>query len=166
GKLFFYPGSTLGNFTPLAAQRFLGGLAATGGALLLGVDLVKDADALNAAYDDALGVTAAFNRNILRNVNRELGSDFNPSDWDHVAFFNTAQSRIEMHLEARRVLTVRWPGGKRSFAAGERIHTEYSYKFTRESISAMLRQAGFGSLSFWTDAAGGYLVCHAAPCDN
>jgi dimethylhistidine N-methyltransferase len=161
-KLFFYPGSSLGNFAPLAAQRFLSAIAATGGALLLGVDIVQDEAALRDAYDDPLGVTAAFNRNILLNVNHHLGSDFRPRDWAHVAFFNPAQSRVEMHLQARRALSVSWPGGRRDFTRGERIHTENSYKFSREIMAAMLRQAGFGAQEFWTDQKGQFLVCHAA----
>jgi dimethylhistidine N-methyltransferase len=161
-KLFFYPGSSLGNFAPLAAQRFLGAIAATGGSLLLGVDIVQDAALLREAYDDPLGVTASFNRNILLNVNHHLGTDFRPRDWAHVAFFNPGQSRVEMHLQATRALSVSWPGGRRDFSRGERIHTENSYKFSRETMASMLRQAGFGTLTFWTDQKGRFLVCHAA----
>ena len=128
--VFFYPGSSIGNFTPAEAQRFLAGLhaQAAGGGLLIGVDLVKPVPVLEAAYDDALGVTAAFNLNLLRNLNRVIGSDFDPRGWRHVGLFNTEASRIEMHLEARLAQSVHWPGGQRRFAAGERIHTENSYK--------------------------------------
>jgi dimethylhistidine N-methyltransferase len=130
-RLFFYPGSSIGNFTPAEAAQFVGRireLAGPDGRLLLGMDLVKDRAVLEAAYDDALGVTAAFNLNLLVNVNRILGSDFDVRDWAHVAFFNERESRIEMHLEAKKQISVRLPDGPRAFGAGERIHTENSYK--------------------------------------
>jgi len=154
--LAFYPGSSIGNFSPEAALRLLVQLRAAvqGGALLIGVDLVKAAPVLQAAYDDELGVTAAFNLNLLRQANRLLGSDFAPRDWVHRAFFNAAQSRIEMHLEARHDLLVRWPGAQRAFAAGERIHTENSYKWTPASFEGLLRDAGWQPQQRWTDAAG------------
>ena len=161
--LFFYPGSSIGNFPPAQALAFLKRIQsqAPGGGLLIGVDLLKDAEVLRRAYDDALGVTAAFNRNILRNVNRLLGSDFDPAQWDHVALFNQVLSRVEMHLQARQDLTVRWEGGERAFAAGERIHTESACKYTLERFDAMLRQAGFRAVRQWTDDAGRYGVFHA-----
>jgi hypothetical protein len=114
-----------------------------GGGLLIGVDLVKPRPVLEAAYDDALGVTAAFNLNALRHLDAAIGSDFQPRQWRHVAFYDEAASRIEMHLEAREALVVRWPGGERRFAAGERIHTENSYKYTVEGFASLLRDAGF-----------------------
>jgi dimethylhistidine N-methyltransferase len=164
-NLFFYPGSSLGNFGPAAAAQFLHRLrAACGdepGAVLIGVDLVKSTETLTAAYDDALGVTAAFNLNILRHVNRLLGSDFDTRDFAHVALYNTAQSRIEMHLRARHDITVRWPGAARHFAQGERIHTENSYKFTRRGLVDLLAQTGFGEPTCWTDPAEQFLLCHA-----
>lgn len=151
--LTFYPGSSIGNFDRDAAMRLLrqARQLSEGGALLIGVDLVKDVAVLEAAYDDSLGVTAAFNLNALRNVNRLAGCDFDPADWQHVAFFDRGQSRIEMHLQARCALTVRWPGGERRFAAGERIHTENSYKWTREAFAAVLREAGFRQVQSWAD---------------
>ena len=120
--VFFYPGSSIGNFTPDEALAFLKRVRqrASGGGLLIGVDLVKPRAILEAAYDDALGVTAAFNRNALAHLNRLIGSDFAPRQWRHVAFFDEARSRIEMHLEAREATHVSWPGGTRRFAAGER----------------------------------------------
>ncbi len=150
----FYPGSSIGNFTPDEALAFLRRVheACEGGALLIGVDLVKPRAVLEPAYDDALGVTAAFNLNLLRNVNARLGTDFDPRQWAHVAFFDEAASRIEMHLQAREALAVRWPGGGRRFAAGERIHTENSYKYRRRDFEALLRDAGFGRVTGWTDA--------------
>lgn len=154
-RVFFYPGSSLGNFHPDDARGFLQHIAdpAQGGArgLLLGIDLVKDSATLEAAYADALGVTAAFNKNILLNVNRLLGSDFAVDQWQHVALFDKALSRIEMHLEARMDLLVNWPGQQRRFRAGERIHTECSYKYTLDGMHALLRQAGFAHVQHWTD---------------
>jgi dimethylhistidine N-methyltransferase len=162
--LLFYPGSSIGNFAPAAALRLLreARAAAAAGALLIGVDLVKPAAVLEAAYDDALGVTAAFNLNLLRHLNRLLGSDFDVRDWRHVAFFDAAASRIEMHLEARRALAVRWPGGERRFAAGERIHTEDSYKWTPAGFEALLREAGYARVQTWTDARGWFALMLAA----
>lgn len=157
-RMFFYPGSSIGNFSPPEARRFLGRLAEQmdgSGGLLIGVDLIKDKSLLDAAYDDALGVTAAFNRNLLRHVNARLDADFDIGDWQHVAFFNTTESRIEMHLEARRALEVGWPEGSRRrirhFSAGERIHTENSYKYSPEGFKTLLTEAGFAEIQVWTD---------------
>jgi dimethylhistidine N-methyltransferase len=157
-RMFFYPGSSIGNFSPPEAGAFLKRLAgqmdATGG-LLIGVDLIKDKAVLDAAYDDALGVTAAFNRNLLRHVNSRLDTDFAVKDWQHVAFFNEAEARIEMHLEARRNLDVSWQDDAarrtRHFAAGERVHTENSYKYSPAGFEALLREAGFADIRMWTD---------------
>jgi L-histidine N-alpha-methyltransferase len=155
-RMLFYPGSSIGNFAPDAALPFLRSVHAAcgqvpGSGLLIGVDLIKDETELQAAYDDALGVTAAFNLNLLRHINRLAGTDFSVRDWAHLALFNTVESRIEMHLVARRSATVRWAGGERHFAAGERIHTENSYKWTLAGFGALLRQAGFGTSTAWTD---------------
>jgi len=152
-RTIFYPGSSIGNFTPAEALAFLRRVRAgsPGANLLIGVDLVKDRSTLELAYDDPLGVTAAFNLNVLRHVNRLLGSDFDIADWHHVALFNEAQSRIEMHLEARRAVDARWPGGERRFAASERIHSENSYKYSVESFDRLLREAGFAHARCWTD---------------
>ena len=162
--LVFYPGSSIGNFTPADALRLLheARQLAAGGALLVGVDLIKPAPVLEAAYDDALGVTAAFNLNLLRHLNRLLGADFAPRDWRHVALFNAEASRIEMHLEARQALQVRWSGGERSFAAGERLHTENSHKWTAASFSALLRDAGCHGIQHWQDEQGWFGVFLAA----
>ncbi|MFA9218264.1 MAG: L-histidine N(alpha)-methyltransferase [Sphingomonadaceae bacterium] len=163
-RLFFYPGSSIGNFSPAQAVQFLRGLHANAGAdggLLIGVDLIKDSAVLDAAYDDALGVTAAFNLNLLRHLNRLIGADFDVRDWLHVAWFNQQDSRIEMHLEARTALTVRWQGGERHFARGERIHTEDSYKYTRASFVELLAQAGFVADQSWTDERQWFAVIHA-----
>ncbi len=165
-RVFFYPGSSLGNFSPEQALQFLRHIAdpAQGQArgLLLGIDLVKDRATLEAAYDDALGVTAAFNKNLLLNVNDLLQSDFDVRQWRHVALFNQARSRIEMHLEASCDLTVCWPGHTRSFSAGERIHTENSYKYTLEGMTALLQQAGFRHVEYWTDPKRWFAVFWAA----
>lgn len=163
-RLFFYPGSSIGNFTPAEALDFLQRVhVACGddGALLIGVDLLKDHALLQAAYDDALGVTAAFNLNVLRHVNQLLGTDFDVRQWRHVALFNAAAARVEMHLEARAEVTVRWPGGVRQFAAGDRIHTENSYKYSRTGALALLRDAGFDPTGVWTDAQGWFALIHA-----
>ena len=163
-RLFFYPGSSIGNYTPeqaLAYLRRIRAACADSGGLLIGVDLVKEHALLDAAYDDALGVTAAFNLNLLRHLNTVLEADFDVRQWQHRGFFNAEESRIEMHLEARESLTVTWPQGQRHFAAGERIHTENSYKYTQQSFAALLERAGFMVRQRWTDPQQWFLVCHA-----
>lgn len=165
-RLLFYPGSSIGNFTPDAAAHFLTQVRREidpAGALLIGVDLVKDAATLEAAYDDAIGVTAAFNLNLLRHVNRIAGTDFEVRDWRHVARFDGPLSRIEMHLEARRAVTVSWAGGERRFAANARIHTENSYKYTPESFTAVLARAGLVRTAIWTDPKQWFGVFLARP---
>jgi dimethylhistidine N-methyltransferase len=159
-RVLFYPGSSIGNFTPEEALPFLRQAreAAQGGGLLIGVDLVKPREVLEPAYDDALGVTAAFNRNLLLHINRLIGSDFAVADWQHVAFFNETASRIEMHLQAARALTVRWPGGERRFAAGERIHTENSYKYRLGDFQSLLAAAGYTRIDAWTDERGWFAM--------
>jgi dimethylhistidine N-methyltransferase len=158
--LFFYPGSSIGNFTPPEALAFLRSVRAqaSGGGLLIGVDLVKPAPILEAAYADALGVTAAFNLNLLRHLNRLIGTDFDPTRWQHIGLYNAAESRVEMHLQAKEDLAVRWPGGQRAFATGERLHTENSYKYTVDGFAALLRQAGFEAPLHWTDERGWFAV--------
>jgi len=165
-RLLFYPGSSIGNFDPPHALTLLSrmrGLLADDGALLIGVDLVKDEAILNAAYDDPEGVTAAFNRNLLDHVNRLIGSDFDSRRWQHRAFFNAGQSRIEMHLEASADTVVHWPGGSRSFACGQRIHTENSYKYRANDFVELLRHAGFHRTQVWTDAQDWFAVVLAGP---
>jgi L-histidine Nalpha-methyltransferase len=171
-RLLFYPGSSIGNFDPASAlallahmrQLLLGG--ASDGALLIGVDLRKDTALLEAAYDDAAGVTAAFNLNALTHLNRLIGSNFKPGDWRHRAVFNNPQSRIEMHLEAVRDVQVEWhvhwqgrghgqehahDKANRHFRRGERIHTESSYKYSVASFSQLLSRGGFQHPVCWTD---------------
>lgn len=163
-RLFFFPGSSIGNFTPEEAQAFLSGLHGqcdADGGLLIGVDLVKDKSVIDAAYDDTLGVTAAFNLNALSHVNAVLGSDFDLRDWRHCGFFDPELSRVEMHVETRLEVEVGWPGGSRHFEAGERIHTENSYKYRLEDFGMMLQRAGFRSVRSWTDQRNWFAVCHA-----
>jgi dimethylhistidine N-methyltransferase len=162
-RVLFYPGSSIGNFTPDQALGFLQSLhracgTAMGSGLLIGVDLVKDAAELEAAYDDALGVTAAFDLNLLLHINRLVGSNFAVRDWRHLSRFNAAQSRVEMHLQARQAVTVQWPGGERLFAAGETIHTENACKWTVPNFEALLRSAGFAGTRVWTDPAQRFAV--------
>lgn len=160
---FFYPGSSIGNFTPADAVGFLRQVRerCAGGGLLIGVDLVKPREIVEPAYDDALGVTAAFNLNLLLHLNRLLGADFDVRDWRHVGLWNEAASRIEMHLEARRDVRVAWRGGERRFAAGQRLHTENSYKYRPEDFDALLRDAGFTRMRHWRDARGWFSVVWA-----
>jgi len=163
-RLFFYPGSSIGNFTPAQAADFLArgrGAGGEAGGLLIGGDLVKDTDILHAAYDDAIGLTAAFNLNLLQHLNGLLGANFAPRDWRHRSQFSREHSRIEMHLEAVRDVTVAWDGGERRFARGESIHTENSYKYTREKFLQLLECAGFGNVHSWLDPNKWFMVCHA-----
>ena len=160
-RVVFYPGSSIGNFDPadaLALLRRMRSMLNEDGALLCGVDLVKDVAVLEAAYNDAAGVTAEFNLNALAHLNRLVGSDFATGDWRHLAFFNARNSRIEMHLEARRSCIVRWPGGERHFSHGERIHTENSYKYAADGFASLLDAAGFHRTSCWTDPARWFAV--------
>ncbi|PJJ17172.1 dimethylhistidine N-methyltransferase [Janthinobacterium sp. OK676] len=163
-RLFFYPGSSIGNFAPEQATAFLRRLRANAdgdGGLLIGVDLIKDDAILDAAYDDALGVTAAFNLNMLRHVNGLIGADFDVRAWQHHGFFNADERRVEMHLEARSEQLVHWQGGQRRFAKGERIHTEDSYKYTRATFVGLLEQAGFSTVQVWTDPQQWFAVIYA-----
>jgi L-histidine N-alpha-methyltransferase len=155
-RVMFYPGSSIGNFTPEEALLFLKQVktvcaAASDGGLLIGVDLVKSKAVLEAAYDDALGVTAAFNRNMLLHFNKLAGTNFKLEDWKHIGLFNTELNRIEMHLEALRDVSVNWEGGERAFVEGERIHTENSYKWTLTGFEDLLKRAGFAESKAYID---------------
>jgi dimethylhistidine N-methyltransferase len=152
-RLMFYPGSSIGNFAPDQALALLAQMyrASCGGALLIGVDQPKSPQVLQAAYDDALGVTAAFNLNALLNLNTLLGADFRVAQWQHVALYNETASRIEMHLQAREDTLVTWPGGQRVFRADERIHTENSYKWSPARFTQLLQDAGFKQVRRWSD---------------
>jgi dimethylhistidine N-methyltransferase len=153
-RLGFFPGSTIGNLEPhevtgflRRAKRVLG----RGAAFVVGVDLVKDPEVLNAAYNDSQGVTAQFNRNLLVRINRELGADFDVSAFEHHAFYHRELHRIEMHLASLRRQKVRIRGKCFEFRAGETIHTENSYKYTIESFAALARGAGWTTGAVWTD---------------
>jgi dimethylhistidine N-methyltransferase len=156
-RIFFYPGSSISNFVPADACKFLAQLghsAGSQGGVLFGVDMVKPKAILELAYDDMLGVTAAFNLNALRQSNRILGANFDLRQWRHVAFFNEKENRIEMHLEASRRMTVSWAaggGGSRTFDESERILTEYSHKYTPASVESMLGEAGLRLRASWYD---------------
>jgi dimethylhistidine N-methyltransferase len=150
----FFPGSTIGNFEPHDAVAFLRNAARILGArapLIVGIDLVKDVRILNAAYDDAQGVTAQFNLNVLTRLNRELGADFDLDAFSHRAFYNSERRRVEMHLVSGRPQKVNIAGRVIEFAAGETIHTENSYKYTIESFGLLARSTGWTPLDSWTD---------------
>jgi dimethylhistidine N-methyltransferase len=168
-RLFFYPGSSIGNFTPDEALGFLERLREQcddHGGLLIGMDLVKDHATLVAAYDDALGVTAAFNLNVLRHVNTSIGADFDVRGWRHRSFYNAQRQRVEMHLEARENVTVRWRGGMRYFVRSQSIHTENSHKYTRSMITDMLEQTGWRLDRVWTDPNDWFALVYARPAHH
>lgn len=165
-RVAFFPGSTIGNFHPTEAAAFLHRVRHTvgrAGALLLGVDRRKDSRVLNAAYNDAEGVTAAFNLNILRRLNHEAGATFDLRAFRHVAFFNEEASRIEMHLESLRDQEVCVGGTRVAFARGETIHTECSYKYDDERLDSLVRAAGFEVAKLWTDARDWFWVGFLVP---
>ena len=164
---FFYPGSSIGNFTPDEAVDFLGrihaqceGRAASG--LLIGVDGKKSAAVLDAAYDDALGVTASFNLNALLHLNSRFGFDFALDGYRHLGFYNEGRGRVEMHLESVREQVVNLGARTRRFAAGERIHTENSYKYRAPEFETLLRKAGFARVERWSSPGEAYFVFYAA----
>jgi dimethylhistidine N-methyltransferase len=151
-RVGFFPGSTIGNFDPIDAVRLLAEarrLMGQDGLFILGADLVKEVPVMTAAYDDAAGVTAAFNKNLLARIDRELGGDFDLSAFDHRAVWNAVDSRIEMHLVARTPQTVRVDSHAFDFAAGESLHTENSYKFTVEDVTGIARRAGWRLIERW-----------------
>ena len=150
----FFPGSTIGNFEPHEAAAFLrhaGRILGQGAVLIVGVDLVKDPQVLQKAYNDSQGVTEQFNLNLLARINRELGAKFDLASFEHHAFFNRERSRIEMHLASLKRQRVRVAGECIDFRAGETIHTENSYKYSIESFRALARGAGWSPLTTWTD---------------
>jgi len=163
-RLVVYIGSSIGNFEPHQAAKLLRRVRAglrTGDSFLLGVDLAKEESVLLAAYDDAAGVTAAFNRNLLVRLNRELDAEFDPEAFAHCAVWNEAESRIEMHLKSRGAqrVPVRALGLTVDFAASESIHTVNSYKYRPGQAEALLAEAGFRAEATWTDARGWFAVC-------
>jgi dimethylhistidine N-methyltransferase len=153
-RLAFFPGSTIGNFDPEQARRFLRlvhQLVSPGGDLLIGADLPKAPALLDLAYDDPQGVTAAFNKNLLVRLDRELDADFDVDAFRHLAFFDPVKSRVEMHLVSTREQVVHIAGRAFAFAAGERIHTECSYKYDLDVFRAFAQDAGFTPVESWTD---------------
>ena len=150
----FFPGSTIGNFKPDAAMSLLKRIRCVlnGGGLLIGVDLVKDPRRLHAAYNDAAGITAAFNKNLLVRANRELGTDFDPEAFTHYAPYNSSVNRIEMYLVSLKRQRVRLWEQRFEFAQGEPVHTEDSYKYTIESFHEMTVRAGFSARAVWIDS--------------
>jgi len=152
----FFPGSTIGNFTPDEATAFLrraARLLGRGSMMIVGADLPKDPAILHAAYDDAAGVTAAFNLNLLHRMNRELGTGFDPAAFRHEARWNKRESRVEMHLVSRHRQTVVLGPYRFDFLPGESIHTENSYKYGIETFSRLARAAGYATVAAWTDPA-------------
>jgi dimethylhistidine N-methyltransferase len=153
-SVVYFPGSTIGNLTPEEAHAFLSMSRGVAERMLVGVDLKKDPAALHAAYNDAAGVTAAFNLNLLARINRELGADFDLRRFRHYAFYNPAAGRIEMHLVALESHAVRLGRHRFRFAAGETIHTENSYKYSPQEFGVLAAKAGFAGARTWTDRRG------------
>ena len=157
----FFPGSTIGNLSPEEAASFLSHVASVvgpGGALLLGVDQWKDADTLRQAYDDPEGITAAFNLNLLRRINRELGGDADLDAWSHKIHVDPERRRVEMHLQSDRDQTLTVCGRSFFFVAGETIHSENSHKYDADSMARLAATAGFRQRERWTDDAGWFAV--------
>ena len=160
-KIAFFPGSSIGNFEPEGTVAFLRDVARVlqpNGALLIGVDLKKEASVLHAAYNDSRGITAQFNLNLLARINRELEGRFPLDDFKHVAFYDEARGRIEMHLASRRQQTIHVGGKYFRFARGETVHTENSYKYGLDEFQDLARQAGFQPLRAWSDRQGLFSV--------
>lgn len=168
-RIAFFPGSSLGNFTPEDSVAFLAtaaGVVGAGGAMLIGIDLKKDEKILNAAYNDAQGVTAAFNLNLLARVNRELGGTFDLGAFRHHAFYNSREGRIEMLLASSRAQTAEVAGRTFAFAEGETIHTENSYKYGLDEFRDLARRAGFTPVKAWTDDENLFSVHYLSVADQ
>lgn len=152
--VIYFPGSTISNFDPIPAKNFLRHIAKVcgpGGALLIGVDLKKDPEVLHRAYNDSRGVTAAFNTNILKRINREIGADFQLDGYKHYAFYNSREGRIEMHLVSLKDQQVHLDGATIYFAKGESIWTESSYKYNIDEFAQIAEEVGFRVAKVWTD---------------
>ncbi len=163
-SVVFFPGSTIGNFTPAEAVDFLqqaAKLLQHNGGLLIGFDLVKDATVLEAAYDDSRGITAEFNKNLITRINKEFGVPISPEDFDHFAYFNSAGSRVEMHLVSHAAQSLQLDGNTIELVRGEHIITEYSYKYTPEAFREILLASGFEIQARWHDAQNYFEVCYA-----
>lgn len=160
-RLGFFPGSTIGNLEPAEATTFLRGarrLLGDDGDIVVGVDLRKDPRELHDAYNDSAGVTAAFTLNLLRRMNRELDASFDIDRFAHDAFYNPEEGRIEIYFRSLAAQTVRVAGRSFAFSEGERVHTEYSYKYDRSGIEELARASGFVVAKFWTDARSRFAV--------
>lgn len=161
-RVVFFPGSTIGNFTPDEAEDFLrhaADVAGPPGALLIGVDLKKDPTVIDAAYNDKRGVTAAFNLNLLHRINTELDADFDLRAFEHRALYDPVQGRVEMHLVSTQPQTVRIGDEVFTFAKGETIHTEDSYKYDLAAFQAMAGRAGWTVKRVWQDSLQYFAVC-------
>lgn len=166
-RVVYFPGSTIGNFDPPqvdALLRRVARIVGPGGGLLLGVDLQKDEAVLSRAYNDAAGVTAAFNRNLLVRINRELGADFDPATFRHAAFYDRLKSRIEMHLVSKVDQEVRIGRETFAFRTGESIHTESSYKYNIAEFAVRARRCGLRLDETWTDAHNYFAVLYLTAC--
>jgi dimethylhistidine N-methyltransferase len=164
----YFPGSTIGNFQPPAARSMLARIASlcgAGGGLLIGIDLEKDVSTIESAYNDAKGLTAEFNKNLLRRINVELDGDFNLDEFEHLACYNDNHGRVEISLVSRSKQTVKVNGESFSFAQGEAITTEYSYKYTINGFAAMAADVGLTLRRHWTDAKRMFGVLHLAVVD-
>jgi dimethylhistidine N-methyltransferase len=165
-NIAFFPGSTIGNFEPAVAREFLmriGAICRPRGGLLIGVDLKKDRRIIEAAYNDARGITAAFNLNLLTHLNREIGLDLDPKDFRHHAFYNTAEGRVEMHLISECPQSFSLDGTTISLEEGESICTEYSYKYSLAEFRALAESAGFHVDHVWTDSGNYFSVQYLTP---
>jgi uncharacterized SAM-dependent methyltransferase len=159
----YFPGSTIGNFEPNDAVAFLRGVLETcgpGSGLLIGVDLKKDPAVLHAAYNDVSGVTAAFNKNVLRRINGELGGDCDPNRFAHYAPYNPGHGRVEMYLVSLHEQVMRVGDAVIAFAAGEAIHTESCHKYTPSDFASLAADAGYAVTDVWTDDRGYFSIQH------
>ena len=162
-RAVYFPGSTIGNFLPDQATRLLGQMseqAGPGGGLLIGIDLRKDPAVLEAAYNDAQGVTAEFDLNLLRRINRELGADFDLDAFEHRAIYDQELGRIEMHLVSRQAQVVTLAGRRFPLAEGETIRTEYSHKYSIDGFQRLAAAVGFRGRQVWTDPEPLFAVCY------
>ena len=167
-KAVYFPGSTIGNFEPDAAVKLLGQIAelcGPGGGLLIGIDLQKDVQIIEAAYNDQEGITAEFNQNLLHRINTELGADFEVDRFEHIAEYNSDMGRIEIYLESTCDQTVQLDGQRFTFESGERVCTEYSHKYTIEGFSELAASVGLTLRRQWLDPNEYFAVLHFALLD-
>lgn len=160
-RVGFFPGSTIGNFEPEGVVSFLthcGHLLGPGAEMLVGADMKKDKAVLDAAYNDAAGLNAAFNLNLMHRIANELDSDLDPDNFEHVAFYNPDEGRVELYIRSKEAQTATIAGRRFSFGEGELVHTENSYKYAIPEFRALAARAGFRALATWTDADGRFSV--------